>query len=546
MTDSKISKKPHFSASLAWRILTVSIFLLVIPLFLQSLFLYNQEYRKTLEDVKANLEILAKERVLSLEEMIRFQWSLLDRIDGTEVFVKKLNIEKITPPPNGDAHFVLVSTKRQALLIGKKESATIALAIPIPFSQLIHDFFQAEDSPYPIRLALIEAEGTLIAENMKVRGTSGLLSVQEPIGNTNLHLQLTIPKDLIEALHQKNYYFRFGTLFLFVGVLGGGAVYLLTRRIARPLSALGKTLEKVREGALHARYTSDWMGFEINELGLQFNATLDAMLQHKDAAEKERIEREKLAEEMRIGHDIQASLFPTHLPDLKGIDFAPGYLPAKEVNGDFYDFFLLENGKVLIAMADVAGKGISACLYSLGLRSMLRSLASQNLELSEIVIRTNDLFWLDARSSSMFATLWLGLYDPKTDRMNFCSQGHPPALLRRGGEIQELWTGGIALGAQKFDTVPTKEISLFPGDLLLLYTDGIIEAHNENDQLFGQKRLHKFLKSEKKYSSEEIAKRLWSAVAKFSGSAPQHDDMTLLVLQILEQPSVPKTISETD
>lgn len=329
----------------------------------------------------------------------------------------------------------------------------------------------------------------------------------------------------------EDYYFHFATLVFFVGVIGGGAVYLLTRRIAKPLKELCKTMERVSEGAAHVRYTPDRMGFEINELGLQFNETLDALLLYTQEAEKERLLREKLAEELRIGHEIQANLLPLHVPGVAGVDIATSYFGSKEVSGDFYDLFRLENGKLLIAISDVAGKGISACLFSLGLRSMLRSLASVTTDLGELVRRVNDLYWIDAHEPSMFATLWLGLYDPASHYLTYCSQGHPPALLRRGNQLQELWTGGIALGAQKIDVIPTKEIILTKGDLLLLYTDGILEAHDRNDQLFGKERLHPFV-LRGKGTSQQIADQLIDEVRLFSRGEAQHDDMTLVVLKM--------------
>ncbi len=343
---------------------------------------------------------------------------------------------------------------------------------------------------------------------------------------------LTIPKNAIQELQQKEYYYRIGLLFIFVGVIGGGAVFLLSRRIGKPLKALCKTMTRVSEGGVHVRYTPDWMGFEINQLGKQFNETLDSLLLHQQEAERERIGRERLAEELKIGHEIQMSLLPTHLPNLPEIDMAPGYLPAKEVSGDFYDLFQLENGTILLAVADTAGKGISACLYSLGLRSMIRSLARTTKDLSEIVLQANDLFWIDARNSGMFVTLWLGIYDPAKHLLTYCTQGHPPGLLKRGNHIQELWTGGIALGAQQLDAIPTAQITLAEGDFLFLYTDGIIEAHDPDAQLFGQKRLREFILRKKKESSQQFVDQLLEEIHLFSQGSPQHDDIAMLALRI--------------
>lgn len=527
MADSKITKKHHPSGFLAWRILTISVLLLVIPLFLQNLFLYRQEYRERLNEVMSNLQDLGEERAFLIQQKIQMDWTLLDTFVNHPPSVKPLYIERIPLPQGVVDHFVRLSENREAIVVGKVEANTSALVIFIPFSKILKDL----GSYHPVQLALVNNKGKVFPKGEQIEAMD-VLKISAPIAGTDLSLQVTVDKDHIYGLHLKSYYFRFATLVFFVGVIGGGAVYWLTRRISKPLSNLCKTMERVSEGAAHVRYLPDRMGFEINDLGNQFNETMDALVQHAEEAERQRIGREKLAEELRIGHDIQASLLPTRVLGLHGIDLATGNLPAKEVNGDFYDLIRLESGQLLIVMCDMAGKGVSACLYSLGLRSMIRSFASLRADVAEIVQRTNDLFWIDAHESSMFATLWLGLYDPVKHHLAYCSQGHPPALLRRGVQVEELGTEGIALGAQKFDVIPTKEMALMKGDLMVLYTDGIIEAHDPHNHLFGKKRLEEFILQPKMATSQQIVDQLIEKVHLFSQGTPQHDDMALIVMQI--------------
>jgi sigma-B regulation protein RsbU (phosphoserine phosphatase) len=422
----------------------------------------------------------------------------------------------------------MVSRNRDAILAGIAESNTSALVMAIPLSGIAKDLPRS----YPVRISLIDSKGRSLWENQKFKDASDLITATDPIGETKLTVQLQVEKSRIQGLHLQSYYFRFATLVFFVGILGGGAVYFFTRRIGRPLKDLCKTMERVAGGAAHARYTPDRMGFEINALGLQFNETLDSLLHHAQEAERERIVRERLAGELRIGHEIQASLLPLHIPGLPGVDIAAGYFASKEVNGDFYDLFRMEDGQILIAMCDTAGKGISACLFSLGLRSILRSLASTSSDLSDIVRRANDLYTIDAHESSMFSTVWLGLYNPATQNLTYCSQGHPPAVLLRDSELEELWTPGIALGALKVDKIATKKVMLRPGDLLVMYTDGIIEAHDPDNELFGKDRLYELIQRKKSATSQQIADRIIEEVHLFSQGAPQHDDITLLVFRI--------------
>lgn len=579
MAYSKITKKLHPSGSLARRVLIIALLLLVIPLFLQTLFLYRQEYQQKLDDVEGDLALLANERANFIDEMIEMDWQWLEQSMGSQqqffytshnetislqsgedpyntpkseadfkdpisnvkpqyttpktetvfedpsVNVKPLYIERIQLPGGAHGRFVAVNQSREVLYAGVAESDTTALVIPIPFTLIARDLPRA----YPIQMALVDTNGTLLWENMHQELVDPL-EAKDPIGQTGMEVRLRVEKSQIKGLHLQSYYLRFATLVLFVGIGGGIAVFLFTRRIAKPLRSLCTTMERVKEGASHARYKPDWMGFEINALGLQFNETLEGLLHHREVAEIEKIHREKLAEELKIGHEIQASLLPKHVTGGSGIDIATAFLASKEVNGDFYDFFKLPNGNLLIAICDTAGKGISACLFALGLRSIIRTLASVETDFSELVRKANDLYMIDAHESSMFSTLWIGIYDKKAKKITYCSQGHPPAVLVRGSQIEELWTPGISLGTQKMDVITTKEHFLEKGDLLVLYTDGIIEAHDAKNRLFGKERLYELLMHKQKRSAQQMADQIIEEVQMFSQNIPQHDDMTLLVI----------------
>ena len=302
------------------------------------------------------------------------------------------------------------------------------------------------------------------------------------------------------------------------------------RRMAKPFKALCHTMQRVSEGALHVRYPSDEMGYEINALGEQFNTTLDELLRRTKEAEQERLNRESLLQELKIGHQIQRSMLPVSLPELPGLDVAPGYLAAHEVSGDFYDLFPLDDHRFLFVVADSAGKGISACLYSLGFRSALRAFAVAGNSLSNIIQQANDLLLLDTGDSGFFITAWIGLYDVTTKTLEYCSQGHPPALFKRGGALRELSTQGIPFGVESLVGNSIASITLQHGDFLLLYTDGVLEAHDPDHEFFGKKRLEDLiLQSEYSFSAQFI-QNLLSKIQLFSRGSPQYDDITFLVM----------------
>ena len=526
MADCHITKKSRSSFSITLRMVSVSILLLVIPLFLHNLFLYRQEYQERLSDVKTDLQLLAEERAHLVSEMVRMDWELLDSWDAS-LGARGRFVERIPTPQGVTDHFLLLSQSREALLVGVKEGYS-SFVIPVPLAFIGRDMPRA----YPVHIALVNQQGKTLWGNQAFPSTGDFLQAQHPILGTDLSIHLKVRQSAIRGLHLASYYWRFASLVFFVGVIGGLFVYLLTRRISRPLQELIKTMQRVSEGAVHARYTPDKMGFEINQLGVQFNETLDALLKQARMAEEERIRRERLAREFHIGHEIQANLLPKHVPGLAGVDIATYYSASTEVNGDFYDLFLLKNGHLFIAMSDVAGKGIQACLFSLGLRSILRSIASMTTDLAEIVLKANDLYLMDAHDLAMFATLWVGLYDPKKKILSYSSQGHPPAILLRKGGHEELWTEGIAMGAQTMDGAVVDTVKLQVGDSLILYTDGMIEAHNMHNELFGKKRFQECLVQEAVATAQQVVDRTVETVHLFAKGVPQHDDMTLLAMRL--------------
>lgn len=306
-------------------------------------------------------------------------------------------------------------------------------------------------------------------------------------------------------------------LFIF---LGGGLVLWLTYKMSKPLRSLAESMRKVEEGAFETRYPLQPFGFEINRLGVCFNHMLEILQKNIDERERQKVEKETLAKELSIGHAIQKSLFPQDLPHLPHLDIAAAFHPANRIAGDFYDLYSY-NGKLLIVMADAAGKGISACLFGLSLRAMLRSLSEKKGSLQEIVETAHKLLGLDAKASGMFITAWIGILDLKTMQLEFLSQGHYPAILRRGNTASELDTQGGALGVETDRPFSQKEMKLQPGDLLFLYTDGLIEALRTDRRGILEK-----------CQSIDSRARSSQVIEQFTTPPPYEDDLTLLCIRI--------------
>lgn len=443
-------------------------------------------------------------------------------------------------------------------------------------TKLIDSMVDASRFPYPFAIALINQEKMIFAEsealpplqeiislhsedvqkgdrifhslarNIEERKIFKLLEeqrigVEVSLDDVDLSMLVTVlEKDALKSADSQVSTSLF-TLFLLVLLLGGGGTVWLTRRMAKPLQRLSQVMQGVESGDLNARYRKDWMGFEINVLGSHFNRTIDALTRHMETAKNERVAKEKLAQELKIGQEIQTSILPRVMPSFPGVEVAAGFLPAKEVGGDFYDVFVKKGAEgdstsdqLMLAIADAAGKGVSACLYSLCVRSMLRSYEATIDELPKIIDATNSIFCLDTADSGVFVTAWVGAYNAISRKLNYSCCGHYPALLiKQDGSLLELTTRGMALGVQAFEKVESSTVQLHSGDFILLYTDGVLEAHNSNDELFGKERLIECIRTKKWSSAQELVDAVEQTVAVFAASTPQHDDVTLLVLRVL-------------
>lgn len=355
-----------------------------------------------------------------------------------------------------------------------------------------------------------------------------------PIEKTDFSVVIEVPSSQIFSVNARDEYYRFSLFFLGCLLLGSGVTIWFTVRMAQPMMRLLDLMRQVGKGNLKNRFYQDKFGFEVNVLGESFNRMIQSLKEYIQTANQERVEKETLAKELQIGQDIQKSILPREMPVFPGLDLAAGFLPAKQVGGDFYDLFLQGDKKLLFTIADTSGKGISACLYSLCVRSMLRSYDALYGKLSEVVRLSNNLFCLDTADSGVFVTAWIGLYDAETRKLQYSNCGHLPAMLcRKNGEIIELSTPGMALGVETFSEVATASIEIFPGDYLLLYTDGIVEAHDRKNVLFGKQRLLDFIDKSKGLPSQELVNRLIKEVQDYSQGVPQHDDVTLLVIRIV-------------
>jgi sigma-B regulation protein RsbU (phosphoserine phosphatase) len=255
-------------------------------------------------------------------------------------------------------------------------------------------------------------------------------------------------------------------------------------------------------------------------------------------------DRVTMKRDLEIAREIQQWLVPESAPKIDGIDIAFSTRPQNTVAGDYYDAFLrpvapqsAAVGPLLVAVADVAGKSVPAALLMATFQASLRALAITPVPLGEIVDGLDRYCRAHSLDGRRFTTAFLAEIDLGTRQMHYVNAGHNDPILRRvSGAVERLSAGGPPFGLPSFTEEPivyaSARVQLQPGDLLVIFTDGLVEAINDADQEYRESRLLASIESAPQESSEAMLKRIMAAVNAFTGAARQHDDITCLVLRV--------------
>jgi sigma-B regulation protein RsbU (phosphoserine phosphatase) len=334
--------------------------------------------------------------------------------------------------------------------------------------------------------------------------------------------------------------FVIGALFLMNILIALVAGLALAKSITGSVHALFTGTERVRQGDFTHKIAiaSD---DQLGELAGSFNsmtASIEDLL--RQAAEKKRLE-----EELRIAHEIQMSLLPQGPLRMPGLSVTALCVPAREVGGDYYDFLPLDDHRLGVLIADVSGKGTSAALYMAELKGLVLSLSEIHSSPRELLVTANRIIakHLDARS---FITMTYAVIDLRARTMTYARAGHTPLIYVPGStattrtHARILAPDGLVLGlkidsGEMFERLLQEEsIPLRNGDLYLFFTDGISEAMNAQDDCFGESRLGQLVESHSHLPSDELRERVLREINAFVGDAPQHDDMTMILLKVDE------------
>jgi serine phosphatase RsbU (regulator of sigma subunit) len=246
---------------------------------------------------------------------------------------------------------------------------------------------------------------------------------------------------------------------------------------------------------------------------------------------EERINRERMERELELATEIQQRFQPSEPPDVAGYEMQGISFSCYEIGGDYYDFIERPNGKMLVALGDVSGKGTAAALLMSSLHAAVHAQAATDASLKQLVTNINE-YLTENTPSNRFVTLFVGELDKATGEIEFINAGHnPPIVGRADGTVEELSSGGFPLGLMDFAEYDSERLTLNSGDVLLIYSDGVSEANNLAEDEFGLDRLKEVLQKNISRSASGIRDKVESALSDFTGTAPANDDITLVIIK---------------
>ena len=361
-----------------------------------------------------------------------------------------------------------------------------------------------------------------------------------PIESTDWKLCIRVPQSMIlepvQDMDAKilSSMLWFLLIFVLVILLITAVVRNFALSITEPLFALRKDADEISSGNLEYEakvYNND----EIGDLAVSFNNMAISLKDYIANLTAVTAEKERIGAELNVAAQIQEDMLPGSFPafpDKNEFELYAVMNPAKEVGGDFYDFFLLDDDHLALVMADVSGKGVPAALFMVIAKTLIKNRAIMGGSPSEILEYTNEQL-CDGNDAEMFVTVWLAIIEISTGKGVAANAGHEYPVIKRAGGDYELVKYRHSPAVATLEGIKFKEheFELHPGDELFVYTDGVPEATNSQDELFGNDRMLEALNKNKNRNAEAILKDMKTAIDEFVGDASQFDDITMLAFR---------------
>jgi len=383
---------------------------------------------------------------------------------------------------------------------------------------------------------MVPIEGT----QYMVAATTYIDEFQKPVEATRLTIAAETRKtaDTIDEQNRRAitiFLAIFAALLIIIAVL----VFVLSRMITDPIRKLTQGAAEIGSGNLDYQ-VSVHSGDELEQLADTFNRMAGDLKRYMNEILVTNAEKERLENEMEIARAIQQSFLPETISQVEGFDVAAKSIMAKEVGGDFFDVIPFEvvrikPGRMGVLIADVSGKGIPAALFMALSRIVVRVNATWFCdEPARAIHDANNIIAADSKAG-MFVTLFYGILDHTRHTFTYVNAGHNPPIVYHGsdGTFSELAATGIAMGVITDAEYTANEQPLSPGDVVVLYTDGITEAMNAREDMFGEERLYEVIRHVNGLNAGEILTNILNAVKEFTADYPQSDDITLMVVRVV-------------
>jgi sigma-B regulation protein RsbU (phosphoserine phosphatase) len=355
-----------------------------------------------------------------------------------------------------------------------------------------------------------------------------------PVPSANWSLGVVYPQDELMADLaglNRTVILLFGAGFLLLL----GVIVWNARSITRPLRQLAGAAGVISTGNLDAALPSIRSRDEVGNLAGSFAHMKDSLKEYIANLAQATAAKERIESELKIAREIQMSIIPKifpPFPDRPEFDIFAKIEPAREVGGDLYDFFFIDEGHICFMIGDVSGKGVPASLFMAVAKTLFKAKAGPGVGPGEILSRLNDELALD-NESCMFVTVFCGILDTRTGEVVYANAGHnPPLVMPRDGEARYLGTfGDLALGLKTGQSFHSARLGLAPGDALFMYTDGVTEAANAAEELFSEPRLRADLSTLRGKPIRDIVLGMIDKIGEFAPGIPQADDITMLILR---------------
>ncbi|NOY22071.1 MAG: SpoIIE family protein phosphatase [Acidobacteria bacterium] len=357
--------------------------------------------------------------------------------------------------------------------------------------------------------------------------------VYQPVPGTGWSVGIFLPER--ELLAPVRHLTRILLLVSLLGVLLVlGAVAFVARKTTAEIHKLSGVAQVISRGNLDVPVPKGFSTTELSRLADSFRTMQQSLQEHIQDLIQTTAAQERMSKELQIARDIQMGILPKLFPPFPSrhdLDLFAMIEPAREVGGDFYDFYLLDESHFCFVIGDVSGKGVPASLYMAVAKTLLKASAGPGLSPGEILEKVNKTL-AEGNNRSMFVTVFMGILDLKTGCVAYANAGHNPPLLLKGDKVALLKSkSGIALGAWPQAEYVTESLVLDDGWGLYCYTDGVNEAFNAHSEIYGMDRMVQIVKQRTGDSAKAIVKQVFEDVKTYAGDIPQSDDITMLTVK---------------